>query len=39
MSEEPGHYPDVTVPLQHPAEIETQTPSIPETLERQYILS
>ena len=29
MSEEPGHRPEVAVPEQHPAEILTQTPSIP----------
>ena len=32
ISEEPGHNPEVTVPEQQPADIETQTPSIPPTL-------
>ncbi len=32
ISDEPGHKPDVTVPLQQPAETDTQTPSIPPTL-------
>ena len=31
MSEDPGHKFDVTVPEQHPADVETHTPSIPET--------
>jgi len=39
ISDEPGQSPDVTVPVeQQPPEMETQTPSIPPTLNFQYIL-
>jgi acetyl-CoA carboxylase carboxyltransferase component len=43
MSDDPGHRPDVTAPPQQPAEMETQTPSMPPTLsnrrynEKQFI--
>jgi hypothetical protein len=34
MSELPEQYPEYFVPvLQHPAEIDTQTPSVPETVQ------
>jgi hypothetical protein len=32
ISDEPGHKPEFTDPLQQPAAIETHTPSIPPTL-------
>jgi hypothetical protein len=37
ISEDPGHKPEVTLPEQQPAETETQTPSIPPTLQKQEI--
>jgi hypothetical protein len=33
MSEDPGHRLDVVVPEQQPAEVLTQTPSMPETVQ------
>jgi hypothetical protein len=33
ISEEPGHRLEVTVPEQQPAEMLTQTPSMPETVQ------